>query len=710
MSASTSFIFEIGLEELPARVLQPISHHIKERLEALFQANELSYSSFVTAYTPRRLFFAVRGLSEGSQDTEREIKGPPASIGFQNAAFTQATKGFLAKHSLSLEEAEQNGSIYIKDAYVYLRILQKGLSTKTLLEQNLGSIINSTPGERFMRSGCGQLKFSRPIRWLMALLVSDTRQVLDIELEGLRAQALSYGHRFLSGAGFEVFSETQYREELANRGVVLEAEDRKSLIISKSQELAKSLSAEVEIHPELLDEIANLVENPAPILCEFDAEFLKIPQQVLITVMAKHQRYFPLLKQGTLIPYFIAISNNPRPEALANIKAGNEKVIIPRFKDAEFFVGEDSKLSLEARLSKLEGLRFQAGNMLSKAYRIQKISEYIIQELAPTYDANPTRREPESLEDSKQVANILKAALLSKADLTSTLVFEFTELQGEIGGIYAQREGLATDIAQAISEHYKPRFAGDELPNNIGAKIISIADKLDTLCCFFAAGKIPKGSADPFALRRQANGLLEIILHSHLILDIEKLIDHCIGLASPEAPKLKWEEASSTLKDFLLQRLAFVFEIYHKETQINKAILAGDKVLANLNSKHMMTHMLYEAAKDPAYPTLIEAATRILNISKNIKNNQAPLIKDFVNEEEKALYNCFVELDACMSRTAPYESMPSSALFNITEPTKEFFAKVLVKDPDPKLKANREALLSYASSLLRKICDFGNLG
>ncbi len=752
MAAKTSFILEIGVEEIPARILANISNHIKEGLESLFKANDLDFRSVETEFTPRRLFFEVKDLSDSSSDKELEIKGPPITAALKDGLYTQAAKGFAAKNGIAdFEQALKAQQVYIKDNYLYLKCTQRGVSTKELLETNLASIIATTPGERFMRWADGDLKFSRPIEWVLALLINNdaagvaaspkgargaTNEVLKIDLGGVKSSNLSYGHRFLSPTAFEVTSAEQYRSELAKRSVILSSEERKNIIRHKSDLLVQKLNSgktkkdfteiTVVIDDAVLDEVANIVENPEPILCEFNEQFLKIPQQVLITVMAKHQRYFPLLKDAKLMPYFIAISNNPLEKARSNIKAGNEKVIIPRFKDAEFFVDEDVKLSLEQRLPKLESLNFQAGNMRQKSQRIRKITQYLIQKLSANYADNPTKTADEDL--TKQSEAIFKAAELSKADLTTHLVFEFTELQGEIGAVYAEREGLSSITAKAIGEHYMPRFAGDEIPATIGGKIISVADKLDTLACFFAAGKIPKGSADPFALRRQANGLLEIVLHSHWMINLDELVDFVVDTAATEfgagrmklkstaskekkieVPEFDWELARTSLKEFLIQRLPFVFDISHKNAQVNKAVLDAGNPLIDLNRKHMMIHLLYKLQNNVQFSDLVEAITRVMNIGDKgvgIKIEKA----EFVCAEEQALYEAFLKLENLLAKPTRYsEPFAEEDLLQVIAPIKKFFDAVLVNDKNETVKRNRHALVNYGASLFEQICIFAQL-
>ncbi len=727
MAEKTDFILEIGVEEVPASLLFQITNHIKAKLEESLAEAELCFKESDLAYTPRRLVVFIRGLEQSSSDKELEIKGPPEKIAVDDkGAFSQAALGFAKKNNL--DESE----LFVEGGYLRAKTIQKGVDTKSYLAEKIPEIISKVPGERFMRSGKGELKFSRPFQWFLALLGSET---ISFELEGLSSSNLSYGHRFLSPASFAVKDEKDYLQKLEKNNVTLKAEDRKKQLVADAEKLVAELgNAELHVDDELLDEVANILEKPKPVLCSFDEKFLQIPSQVLITVMAVHQRYFPVLKKGSdkneLLPYFVAVSNNPLAEAEANVRSGNEKVIIPRFKDAEFFVEEDMKLSLEDRLAKLEQINFQAGNLLQKSKRIEKIVEYLIKELKDSYDHNPSNHQQETLKDKKIQGDILKAAKLAKSDLTTQLVFEFTELQGEIGAVYAEKQGLSALTAAAIAEHYYPRFAGDSLPATIGSKLISVADKLDNLLCFFAAGKIPKGSADPFALRRQANGMLEIILHSHFILDVSALVDFAAELGEQEfgqgrmikkvqgrgekrkeieVPEFDWQKAKEALKEFLEQRLAFVFELNHKNSDVNKAVLATGSSLAKINTKHLMVHLVSELKQENKFNQLSEAISRLVNISDS-KSDIKVSKSNFKVDAESCLFDSLQNLEKKLDQKAEYESLINTQdLIQLVEPINQFFDEVLVNDKDEKIKKNRQALVAYGAGLFSEICDFREL-
>lgn len=712
-----NFILELGVEELPARLLQPISNHIKSELEKTLQDAELGFKSIEVDYTPRRLFFEAKELVSKTNEKTEEIKGPPAKIAFDaNQKLTQAGLGFAKKNNLDPKE------IYEKDSYLYGKVHIKGIETKELLESKLPEIIMNVPGERFMRTQTGDMKFSRPLQWIAAVIEAGSKnETLSFSIEHLNSSNLSYGHRFLGPDSFEIKNSKQYIEQLRKQGVYLKAEERKEIIASKAKELAKSIKGVACIHEELLDEVTGLIENPTPILCDFDKKFLELPSCVAITVMESHQKYFPILKtEGSdeLLPYFITVSNNPLKEAHKNIKEGNEKVIVPRLKDAEFFCVEDNKIKLEERFDKLAKVNFQSGNMLQKSERIQEISKYLAYELSTTYDKNPAKLEGEVL-DKETRDQIAKAAHLCKTDLSTQMVFEFTELQGEIGAIYASKQGYSNVAAKAIGEHYKPRFADDETPSSIGGKIISIADKIDNLAILFGLGKIPKGSADPFALRRQANGLLEIVIHCHLITNLEKLVDFAIDTAKEqlgegrmikkrgkEVREFDWDKAKGSIKEFLEQRLSFVFEELHQGKEINEAVLATGKPLQDLNKKHMMIHYMYELKEKSDFPQFAEAANRLMRIGdKSIGNNVDP--KKFTQEEEKSLYENFKFLESLKLEQIINEvPVDPKQLLSTTKPINNFFDKVMVNDEDKQIKNNRHALVNYASSLLEEFADF----
>lgn len=746
MSNTANFLFELGAEELPAGQIKAITNHIKQVLTSSIESADLNFEDTYISFSPRRIFIEIQKINLDSEDKVELIKGPPEKIAqAEDGSFTQAALGFAKKNNL----AEQD--LYFENGYLCAKQTVKAKNIEDVLSESIPKAIESTPGVRFMRWANGDLKFARPIQWLVAVLdYGKESKTIECSIENTKTSNQSYGHRFLGPEAIEVKNKEQYFADLEKQGVILDFEKRKERIISESKQLAKSIEGEAVFTDDLLEELCLITENPNPILCEFEKHFLKVPSVVLKTVMVSHQRYIPIesndldesdVTEHRLLPYFIAVSNNPKAEAIENIKSGNEKVIRPRFNDAEFFTKEDLKTKLEDRLEKLSRLNFLKGNVLEKTKRIEKLSAYLIEKLKSNYAQNPAKNTQDHLDDKSKAA-ILEAAKLCKADLTCNLVFEFTELQGLIGGIYAERQHKDPVTAGSIKEHYKPCFAGDTEPSTIGAKIISIADKLDNIVCAFALGKIPSGSADPFALRRQANGLLETVIHGHLILNIEDLIDESISLLKSDfgngemitkikgrgekrqeitVAELEWEESRKKLIEFFEQRLEFVFEEFHKDKEVNKAALSKSHPLKELNKRHMMIHTLMDLRERPGdFANFTEAASRILNISKKDlqeqNGNSMTVFKEkiepalFELDNEKSFYQAVSSLDKIKDQNENYKPLLSrSEIIDLVEPINKFFDNVMVNTEDEKIRDNRKALVAYAGSLVQEIGDFSLL-
>lgn len=713
-SLFNDFLFELGTEELPSGQIKNIADYFSSKIKENLIEAEISFIEAQSFYTPRRIVTYIKGINTQVQDKEVEIKGPPEKIAkADDGSLTQAALGFLKKNNAQEKDAS------FKDGYLYLNQIVKGQSASLVLENCLPNILKDTPGVRFMRWANSDAKFARPPQWICAILGD---KVLNFNLEEVTSSNRSYGHRFLGPEEFEVKDFDQFVKQLQKQGVTLDQDQRKEKIIKESKEMAASIGTEAMFDDDLLDEISLITENPSPILCDFDSRYLEIPECVLTTVMIQHQRYLPLKKNGKLTEQFITISNNPLEKARQNIKEGNEKVIVPRFKDAEFFVEEDNKVSLEERVNKLERLNFLKGTMLQKAKRLQKISEFLVNEISKTLDGNPIINEKIDLKEVKT------AALLAKADLSTNLVFEFTELQGEIGGIYAGKQGLSENIQDYIAEHYKPRFANDEHPSTLGGKIISIADKIDNIICSFALGKIPSGSADPFALRRQANGLLEIIIESRLILDIETLITFVAKLQEDEfgtgdvitkmkgrgekrqeveTNELNWEGTNEKVIEFLEARLEFVFEQRHKDKGINKSVLSLDNALKELNKRHMTIHFLGSISNKEGFEALVEGVNRIINICKGKEFSNKINPELFESDYEKEFYEISKELNSCKDQNLNYDTVYNpDLLFDAAIAISKFFDNVLVNSEEEKIRENRQALVAYANKTFKRMADF----
>jgi glycyl-tRNA synthetase beta chain len=711
---TADFLFELGAEELPSGQIKNIADYFSSKLKEYLEFYEITFGDLEQFYTPRRIVISIKNIRTQVPDRKETIKGPPEKIAkAQDGGLTQAGLGFLKKNNATEDKS------YFENGYLCIDKIVLGSNTKDTLEYILPLIIKNTPGVRFMRWANSDVKFARPPQWICSILGNE---IINFQLEDIKSSNKSYGHRFLGPEEFEVKDFKQCVKQLEKQGVILDQEKRKEKIVSESNAMAQSIGAEVIFDDDLLDEISLITESPSPILCDFDPRYLEIPECVLTTVMIQHQRYLPLKKNGKLTEQFIAISNNPLEKARQNIKEGNEKVIVPRFKDAEFFVEEDNKISLDERVEKLERLNFLKGTMLQKAKRLEKITEYITKEIAKTLDGNPT------IEDKVELEDIKRASLLAKADLSTNLVFEFTELQGEIGGIYAKRQGLSENIQNFIAEHYMPRFANDKHPSTLGGKIISIADKIDNIICSFALGKIPSGSADPFALRRQANGLLEIIVESRLILDLEALIQFICKLQEEEfgngevitkikgrgenrkevkSNELNWKETDKQVISFLESRLEFVFEQRHKHKSINKSVLSLESALKELNKRHVTIHFLASISNQAEFEALVEGVNRIINICKGKEFSDEIKPELFESDYEKEFYEISKKLNSVGDQNLNYDTVYNSELlFSAATTINKFFDNVLVNSEEEKIRANRQALVAYANKTFKNLADF----
>lgn len=719
------FLLEIGVEEIPSSLIEGIADFIEAEIKKVLHVNKLSFKESIKLNSPRRLFFEIKELDSISADEKLILRGPPEKIALEEkdgeTQFTQAALGFAKKNSLTEKDLK------IEDGYVYASTIKKGKTSKEILEIEIPEIIKKTPGKRFMRWADTDIKFSRPIEWINASLISAEsleKELVEISFEDIKSSDLSFGHRIYGKQSFQVSDRKDYLAKLAEESIILDPQERKNYIRKASTQLAETVKGVPLIDADLLDEICGLVESPKAILCEFNKNYLEVPGLVLSTVMKVHQRYIPIASEENhekLLPYFIVISNNPETNALENIKKGNEKVIIPRFEDAMFFLQEDNKIKLDDRLIRLEKINFQVGNMKEKALRLEKLTELLINELKS--------KEQKFLIDQSFEDNCKQAAKLAKCDLDTQLVFEFTELQGEIGAIYAARQSYPYDVVKAISEHYRPRFANDEEPESLAGKLIAIVDKLDNLIANFAIGKIPKGSADPFALRRQANGLLGIIVHSQLNIDLENLIKTIIHsnpiyietnniiadkTKEKKFKKLSTEDLCETSIKFLEQRLDFVFAIYHSKSHINKAVIETNSPLKKLQFMHNSIHLLSAFEENSDYANFTQAAARLASMTTSFKDfsKEDLSINDssLKDESEIELKKLTDKLSKILVNDYKLElSFNEKDLVSAIAPINKFFDKVLVNDEDTAIKKNRQNLVYNLNELFANIADFRQL-
>ncbi|MEB3293997.1 MAG: glycine--tRNA ligase subunit beta [Synechococcales bacterium] len=706
-----SFLLEVGTEELPAAFVADALEQWRSRIPQSFAELKLAPSCIEVYGTPRRLAVLVRGLPAQQADQEEEVKGPPAQAAFKDGKPTKAAEGFVQKQGVSLDAIELRATD--KGEFVFIKKLIKGRALADLLTELVPQWITGLEGKRLMRWGHGDLRFSRPIRWLVAL-IDDA--VLPITFSNgaeavYQSDRLSAGHRILNPDPVVISTAEAYVETLRRAFVEVDPEQRRSAIVSQAEAAAATVAGVAVIEPGLLAEVVNLVEHPSAVVGQFDAEFLQLPAEVVVTEMESHQRYFPVrpaADSSELLPYFITISNGD-PQKAAIIAAGNQRVIRARLSDGKFFFEADRAQPLEAYLPKLDTLTFQAdlGSMRSKADRIVGIAARIAEQLSLT----PAQRE-----------DIELAALLCKADLVTQMVGEFPELQGVMGEKYARQSGQSEAVAIAIMEHYLPKGAGDRLPQTLTGQVVGLSDRLDTLVSIFSLGMIPSGSSDPFALRRAANAIVNITWAAYLPIDLLALLDSVVTPFSQThqaVMKLKPEALRSQLQDFFLQR---VQTLLREEAQIDydlvNAVLGdgdaeyGDRALQNLLDVRDRARFLQTIRSDgrlAAIYAVVNRATK-LAVQGNLGTDQRDVAavvdpKLFQKNSEQAFFQAVQQLQKPMD----YEALVNE-LAAIAPTLSQFFDgedSVLVMDPDPAIKQNRLNLLGVLRNQARVLSDFG---
>ena len=680
-------LLEIGVEELPSRFGQTTLDQIENNLSKLLKEERINFDNIEKYATPRRLTFVIKNLADKATDLEEEVKGPAKKIAVDDDGnFTKPALGFMKSKGLDPE------NVYFKQLgnaeYLFGTIKQEGKHTSEVLKTIVPEAIKNVTFPKAMRWGGKNMRFARPIRWMVALL---NNEVLDIDLEGIKSSNITRGHRFLGEREFEVNSVEEYFEKLDKNFVVLDQHKRKEMIREQAIEVAKSLGGEVELDEDLLEEITFLVEYPTAFYGEFDEEYVKLPKEVVTTPMKEHQRYFPVLKDGKLLPNFIAVRNGDS-NRIDLVKAGNEKVLRARLADALFFYHEDTKKPLESFVDKLQTVVFQAklGTVYDKTLRIEKLSQVILNELNMT--------------ESKE--NTLRAAKLCKADLVTNMVFEFTELQGIMGRDYAQVSGENEEVCQGIFEHYLPRFAGDILPETNTGIALSIADKLDSIAGFFAIGIKPSGSQDPYALRRQALGILSILLDRKLSVNLNNLIN--AALDNYSNLEFNKEEVASQIVEFFVERVKNLFKDLGIRYDVIDAVLNNN--LDDISDIHTRALELNRWLQKDELVEMLTAFNRVATLAEKATTD---IVKeDLLKEDaEIKLYNGFKEIKSNVESLLLDKKYNEAldAFATLRPLVDNLFDNVMVMDKDEAIKENRLGLLKQIYSTMLTICDLSKI-
>ncbi|HCF29966.1 MAG TPA: glycine--tRNA ligase subunit beta [Cyanobacteria bacterium UBA11049] len=720
-----NFLFEVGTEELPATFVDSAIKQWRSRIPASLTENSLDTDSVEIYGTPRRLAVLIKGLPNQQPDRVEEIKGPPAQAAFKDGKPTKAAEGFARKQGVELDALEIRPTD--KGEFVFVRQSIPGRPVADVLTELIPQWIFSLEGKRFMRWGDGDLKFSRPIVWLVALL---DEAVLPIEIvnasETIKSDRISMGHRVLHPATVSIPQATDYITSLRSAFVEVDVAARQAKIKEQVQTTAQQLDGDVEIYPELLEEVTNLVEFPSAVVGKFDPEFLSLPPEVITTVMVSHQRYFPIFQASnnqpspdnvqmlhatSLLPNFITISNGD-PAKSDIIAAGNERVIRARLADGQFFYKTDLAKPLESYLPQLEKVTFQEdlGSVRAKVERIVKITQRINEQL--------------QLRDDRQ--QIERAALLCKADLVTQMVYEFPELQGVMGQKYALASGESETVATAIFEHYLPRGAGDRLPETLAGQVVGIADRLDTLVSIFGLGMLPTGSSDPFALRRAANAVIQIAWSAHLPINLHQLLEQTATDFVADHPKTGLEILQQQLQEFFIQRIRTLlqeeriidYDLVNAvlgENDPEYVLRALEDLLDVRDRALFLQRIRHNGTLDKIYET-VNRSTRLAaqgdldTTQLNPENLVRPEL--FQKPSEQAFYDALVRLvpQTQAARESRNYQQLVDALIQIAPTVSNFFDgadSVLVMDSDFEIRRNRLNLLGLLRNHARVLADFG---
>ena len=717
-------LFEIGTEEIPAKFMPNILAQLKELAEKKMTELRIPFESVKTYGTPRRMTFIASGVAEAQEDSTVEAKGPSAKIAFVNGDIhgepSKAAQGFARGQGVDVKE------LVVRDNYVYAIKHLAGQPVKELLPGLLMDILTSLNFPKNMRWADHDFKFVRPIRWLVTLF---GEEVIPVEITGVKSGKFSRGHRFLRRSAVDAAMEHEsfidaakavlgnaaakaknavasaalgtygaveipnadaYEKTLYDNFVMVDQDARRELIRQQVTDMGVAEGGHAEINEDLLEEVNYLVEWPTALCGNFEDKFLALPKECIITPMREHQRYFPVLAEdGSLLNKFITVRNGGK-EHLDIVAHGNERVLRARLSDAEFFFDEDRKQSLADRLEKLKTVSFQEGlgNMNDKSNRLVQAADMLAMAINAKVDKEKLER----------------AALLCKCDLVTGMVIEFTELQGVMGREYAKLDGEAPEVALGIYEHYLPRFAGDELPQTDIGRLVGIADKLDNICATFSRGLAPTGSQDPYALRRQALGIINILLDANYHLSMYKVIAGSLYLLNIPAEETK--KLVPQIAEFLKQRLRNLMIDQGIRYDVVDAVMAEERNddFADLVACAQALNSFVAAEEAPA---LIQAATRVANLCKKIEEETAINPQLFVAPAEGELHDAAVASSKeVLAATVKYDYAAVLAeATKLVAPINKFFEDVMVMDEDVRVKNNRLALLSAVKDITHAVGD-----
>ncbi|GAA0369827.1 glycine--tRNA ligase subunit beta [Alkalibacterium iburiense] len=690
---SHTFLLEIGLEEMPAKVISSAVKELKERVSAHFNENNLTYESIRAYSTPRRLALIVTDLADKQPDKTETVRGPAKRIALDDEGqWTKAAIGFTKGQKASVDDIifkEVKG-----EEYVFVEKHIKGQTAPEVISE-LSPVLASIPFPVSMKWGNHSFKYIRPVHWLVALLDD---QVVSLDLFDISSSNQTKGHRFL-GETITLTHAADYVSALKEQQVIVDREERKQLIIDQIEALCEANNWKSPLSNEsLLNEVTDLVEYPTAFYGSFHTDYLSVPEMVLETAMADHQRYFPVRENdadASFLPHFIAVRNG-NDEAIDHVRKGNEKVLEARLADADFFYEEDKKLSIKDFVEKLPTVSFH--EKLGSLYDKQKRIEHLSVLLAPYFSVS-----------NEQLSDLKRAAMIAKFDLVTQTVNEFTSLQGQIGGIFAKERGENEAVSQAISEHYLPVSMEGSLPETVEGAILSLADKMDSLLSFFSIDLIPSGSNDPFALRRQAMGIVRIIEAFNVHVPLNEWIDAIISETESIETKALYEQKKDSVIQFIKDR---VDQWLSKEAGLSKdhdiraAVLGSDQ--DDLIQLIAIARVLKEEKAKDSFKPIVESLTRVSNLAEKADEELDVSPELFESDSEKALYEAVVESETQLkAETSAFSYW--TVLSNLHEVIDTFFDNNMVMSDNEKVRANRLALLKRINDMTLPFAHFDAL-
>ena len=677
-------LFEIGAEEIPAGFMPNILGQLKQLAETKLNDAHLPFESIATYGTPRRLALIVKGLADTSAEISERHKGPSASIAYDaDGNATKAAIGFARGKGLDVAD------LVVEDGYIYAETKTAGVPAKDIVTDMLPQLITGLNFPKSMHWGNLDAKFVRPVRWLVALL---DEEVIPVEFATVKSGNVTRGHRFLGADEITIKNASSYVDTLKENFVMVDQDARRELISKQLHDIAASKNASIVWDDDLLEEINYLVEWPTALCGGFEESYLALPDAAIITPMKDHQRYFPLVDQnGKLLPMFLTVRNGS-DHSIEVVQAGNERVLRARLDDAKFFFNEDRKKPLIDRQDGLTKIVFQEGlgNLADKTERLLKLGRVFGEECGLHEDA---------------AVVLERATELAKTDLTTGMVTEFTELQGVMGKEYALLDGESEEVAEAIFEQYLPRFAGDVLPQTEAGKVLSIIDKVDNIVATFSRGLIPTGSQDPYALRRQTIGILNILLGSEWNISLRPIFKASMELLN--VPAEKQDELLGQVEEFFTLRLKNIFldrEVPHHVIDL----LLSNNELSVADAEGLVNALLANRIDENV--ELVQAYTRMYNLVKDVEyiGVNSDLLKE---DAEKALFEAASK--ASEESLAAWEANDYAAVVavpaTLVPAINKFFEDVMVMDKDEAIKANRLQLVRLAYSVMAIIGDISAL-